>query len=177
MNRGVLPFSVDKATPVAVTANAAAAAPSSNKTAAAPPPPSTPAVAAPVGLDDAENGEVEKPAAPSEKLWAALRTLGAWKATVLGAGSPVFFTASSNSVTNAPHPLLQDGSVGRQSSAARLVEMEEEKEDHVFLPIIPELGADGQSKNLKGETIVGAVCDIRHSPNRILRVSGPHKLR
>ncbi|KAH7974552.1 hypothetical protein HPB49_016561 [Dermacentor silvarum] len=149
MNRNtMLPFSVEKATPVAVTANASV--PSATKT----PVPTPAPVVATTTDQDTEAGEADKPAPPSEKIWATLRSFGAWKATVLGSGPP-------------------DGSLGgRQSSGpARLVELEEEKEDHVYLPIIPETTADGQSKNLKGETIVGAVCDIRHSPNRILRVS------
>ncbi|KAH6923252.1 hypothetical protein HPB50_025555 [Hyalomma asiaticum] len=157
MNRNtMLPFSVEKATPVTGTANASVP----SAAAKTPAPPSTPVVATTTD-ENPEAGEADKNAAPSEKIWAAIRSFGAWKATVLGSGPPSLFTVSSN---------VADGSLGgRQSSAARIVELEEEKEDHVYLPIIPEQAADGQSKNLKGETIVGAVCDIRHSPNRILR--------
>ncbi|KAH7976873.1 hypothetical protein HPB52_020819 [Rhipicephalus sanguineus] len=158
MNRNtMLPFSVEKATPVAATANASV--PSATTKTPAPPP--TPVVAA---EEVSEAAEADKTAPPSEKIWAAIRSFGAWKATVLGSGPPALFTVSGN---------VADGSLGgRQSSdgAARIVELEE-KEDHVYLPIIPETTADGQSKNLKGETIVGAVCDIRHSPNRILRLA------
>ncbi|KAK8757330.1 hypothetical protein V5799_005038 [Amblyomma americanum] len=95
MNRTMLPFSVEKATPVAVTANAAVP----SATTKTPAPPSTPVVA--VGDQDAETGDAEKPAAPSEKLWAALRTFGTWKATVLGSGHPGFFSTSTDSTVRA----------------------------------------------------------------------------
>ncbi|KAL1471350.1 hypothetical protein MTO96_039989, partial [Rhipicephalus appendiculatus] len=74
MNRNtMLPFSVEKATPVAVTANASVP----SATTKTPAPPSTPVVAA---EEVSEAAEADKTAPPSEKIWAAIRSFGAWKA-------------------------------------------------------------------------------------------------
>ncbi|CAN7937115.1 unnamed protein product [Ixodes hexagonus] len=145
MNRSVLPFSAEKkAEPVAVTANAVPAVP--------PLPPTS------IVHDDHQHLGGSRPAS-TDKLWTAFRSLSSWKATVFR-GAPAIFTTATHDI---------DGTL-TMKSGAKLLDLEEDKEDHVFLPMIPELGADGQSKNLKGETIVGAVCDIRNSPSRILRV-------
>ncbi|CAN8005913.1 unnamed protein product [Ixodes pacificus] len=145
MNRSVLPFTTEKkADPVTAKANAVSMAPPELPTSV-------------VHEDLHQDGS--RPSS-TDKLWTAFRSLSSWKAAVFR-GAPSIFTTATHNV---------DGALSMKSGA-KLLDLEEDRDDHVFLPIIPELAADGQSKNLKGETIVGAVCDIRNSPSRILRVS------